>query len=79
MDRISQSKERLAQRLTTLGQALVAHQVEAYLVSSSDAHLNEYVSAYQRRRAAISGFTGSAGDVLICPSQSHLMAAKAPC
>ncbi len=72
LDRISQSKERLAQRLTALGQALVAHQVEAYLVSSSDAHLNEYVSAYQRRRAAISGFTGSAGDVLICPSQSHL-------
>jgi Xaa-Pro aminopeptidase len=41
-------------------------------VPSSDAHLNEYVPTYQRRRAAISGFTGSAGDALLCPEGSHL-------
>ncbi len=39
--------------------------VEFYLVPSSDAHQNEYVPACWQRRAFISGFTGSAGEVLI--------------
>jgi Xaa-Pro aminopeptidase len=69
---MSEDKERIAQRLTALLQHLASAQVDAYLVPSSDAHLNEYVPAYQRRRAAISGFHGSAGDVLICPEQSHI-------
>lgn len=69
---MSEHTERLARRLTALLQELAAAHVDAYLVPSSDTHLNEYVSAYQRRRAAISGFTGSAGDVLICPDMSHL-------
>ncbi len=59
-------------RLAALFQRLAEHQVDAYLVPSSDAHLNEYVPIYQRRRAAITGFTGSAGDTLLCPEGSHL-------
>src|SRR5438128_12659539 len=59
-------------RLAALFQRLAEHQVDAYLVPSSDAHLNEYVPIYQRRRAAITGFTGSAGDALLCPECSHL-------
>ena len=39
---------------------------------SADAHLNEYGPIYQRRRAAITGFTGSAGNALLCPEGSHL-------
>lgn len=62
----------LAQRLSAVIQQMADAKVDAYLVPSSDAHLNEYVPAYQRRRAAISGFAGSAGDVLICPTQSHI-------
>ena len=62
----------LAQRLSAVIQQMADAKVDAYLVPSSDAHLNEYLPAYQRRRAAISGFTGSAGDVLLCPSQSHI-------
>lgn len=69
---MSETHTRVAQRLTALFQHLAAAQVDAYLVPSSDAHLNEYVPAYQRRRAAISGFTGSAGDALISPKGSHL-------
>lgn len=69
---MSEDKERIAQRLTALLQHLAAEPIDAYLVPSSDAHLNEYALAYQRRRAAISGFHGSAGDVLIYPEQSHL-------
>ncbi len=58
--------------LDAICQLLSDHHVDAYLVPSSDAHLNEYLPAYQRRRQMISGFSGSAGDVLITPEQSHL-------
>src|SRR4030095_3602747 len=66
------TQHRLATRLTALFERLAESQVDAYLVLSSDAHLNEYVPIYQRRRAAITGFTGSAGDALLCPEGRHL-------
>jgi Xaa-Pro aminopeptidase len=69
---LSPTKTPIASRLAALCQRLTEPQVDAYLVLSSDTHLNEYVPAYQRRRAAISGFTGSAGDALIYPGGSHL-------
>ncbi|HJY81224.1 MAG TPA: M24 family metallopeptidase [Candidatus Binatia bacterium] len=69
---LSHANTQIATRLAALYPRLVEAQVDAYLVPSSDTHLNEYVPAYQRRRAVISGFTGSAGDALICPGGSHL-------
>ncbi len=72
MATFSQATTQIASRLAALYRCLAEAQVDAYLVPSSDTHLNEYVPAYQRRRAAISGFTGSAGDALICPGGSHL-------
>ena len=69
---MSDTQHRLATRLAALFQRLAEFQVDAYLVPSSDAHLNEYVPIYQRRRAAITGFTGSAADALLCPEGSHL-------
>jgi Xaa-Pro aminopeptidase len=69
---MTHANDHVTSRLDALCQLLTEHHVDAYLVSSSDAHLNEYAPAYQRRRAAISGFSGSAGDVLVCPTQSHL-------
>src|ERR1043165_6571842 len=39
--------------------------VHAYLIPSSDPHQSEYVPACWQRRPWISGFTGSAGDVLV--------------
>jgi len=65
-------QERIADRLSRLYQLLEREQIDAYLVLSSDAHLNEYVPAYTRRRTAITGFGGSAGDALICPDGNHL-------
>src|SRR5215510_9745856 len=69
---MSDTQHRLATRLTAFFQRLAEHQVDAYLVLSSDAHLNEYGPIYQRRRAAITDFTGSAGNALLCPEGSHL-------
>jgi len=69
---MSEEQHRLATRLTALFERLAAAQVDAYLVLSADAHLNEYVPIYQRRRDAITGFTGSAGDALLSPEGSHV-------
>jgi Xaa-Pro aminopeptidase len=69
---VSLSKDHVARRVAALCQRLTEAQVDAYVVPSADAHLNEYVPAYQQRRAAITGFTGSAGDALLTPAGSHL-------
>ena len=74
MDTVSVTNERIAQRITALCQRLEQEQVDVYLVPSADSHLNEYVSFHQQRRAAISNFTGSAGDALISPQGSHVFA-----
>ena len=74
LDTVSVTNERIAQRITALCQRLEQEHVDVYLVPSADSHLNEYVSVHQQRRAAISNFTGSAGDALISPQGSHVFA-----
>ena len=69
---MADTKQALSNRLSNLHRRMAEAQIDAYLVTSSDAHLNEYVPEYTRRRTAITGFRGSAGDVLICPDKSHL-------
>jgi len=59
-------------RLAALRKLMKKHKIEAYLVPSTDAHQSEYVPALWQRRPWISGFTGSAGDVLILETQAGL-------
>ncbi len=46
--------------------------VDAYYVPSTDPHQNEYVPACWQRRQWLSGFTGSAGDMLITRTMAGL-------
>lgn len=46
--------------------------VDIYLVPSIDAHNSEYVPACWQRRPWISGFDGSAGEVMITLNQAYL-------
>jgi Xaa-Pro aminopeptidase len=69
---MARTKDNISPRLAALFRRVAEDRVDAYLVPSSDAHLNEYVPAYLRRRAAISGFTGSTGEALLCPEGSHV-------
>jgi Xaa-Pro aminopeptidase len=62
----------IAQRLTDLRRLMGEHGLDCYLVFSADEHQNEYAPPYKRRREAISGFTGSAGDVAVCLDEAHL-------
>ncbi len=59
-------------RIAQLRSLMRAEGVQAYLVPSSDAHNNEYLPSAWKRRQFISGFTGSAGDVVIGMQESGL-------
>ena len=59
-------------RLNALREHMAAHRLDVYLVPSSDEHLNEFLPDYKLRRQALSGFTGSAGDMAITREAAHL-------
>lgn len=46
--------------------------LDVYLVPSADEHQNEYLPPSKRRREAITGFTGSAGDAAVVLAEAHL-------
>lgn len=53
------------EKLTALRTQMKKHGLSAYYVPSVDPHLSEYVPACWQRRGWLSGFTGSAGDLLV--------------
>jgi len=53
------------EKLSSLREGMKAAGVYAYIVPSEDPHMSEYAPAHQGRREFISGFTGSAGTVLV--------------
>lgn len=55
----------IPQRLDALRRQMQSHGISAYIIPSSDAHLSEYTPEYWQGRTWISGFTGSAGTMLI--------------
>jgi Xaa-Pro aminopeptidase len=59
-------------RLTALRRLMAKNGVQAYLVPSSDPHQSEYVPEFWQRRKFLSGFTGSAGDVVITRAKAGL-------
>lgn len=56
-------------RIEALRTEMQKHKIDAYVIPSSDAHQSEYVNAHWKSREWISGFTGSAGLVII--TQNH--------
>lgn len=57
------------QRIQALRTAMRSANIDAYIVPSSDPHQSEYVADHWNARSWISGFTGSAGNVVI--TQNH--------
>ena len=58
--------------LTNLQDLLKTNNYDAYIIPSSDFHGSEYLSAYFKARAHFSGFTGSAGTLLVMQKQAYL-------
>lgn len=62
----------IAKRLVLLRQQMQHYQLDYYLIPGTDRHQNEYVPDCWQRRAFISGFTGSYGDVIISKDHGYL-------
>lgn len=59
-------------RIESLRSLMKERSIDAFIIPSSDNHGSEYVSDYFRVRQWISGFTGSAGTVVITEKEAHL-------
>ena len=59
-------------RLERLRQQMKEAGVTVYVVPSSDCHQSEYVCAHYRVREYLSGFTGSAGTLVVTMEEAGL-------
>lgn len=60
------------QRINAVRTEMLKNGLAAYIIPSSDAHQSEYVNAHWKSREWISGFTGSAGLVIITKNHAGL-------
>ncbi|MCK9547144.1 MAG: aminopeptidase P family protein [Sphaerochaeta sp.] len=60
------------ERVALLRSQLAQHNLDAWIINGTDSHQSEYVAARWKSRAWISGFTGSAGSVLITATEALL-------
>ena len=61
-------------RLAKLRAAMENLGIDAVIIPTADPHLSEYVLAHWSLRAALSGFTGSAGMLLVSAEDAALIA-----
>ena len=60
------------ERIQRLRQAMTSREIDALIIPSSDPHQSEYVCDHWKSRAYFSGFTGSAGYLIITKDQAAL-------
>ena len=60
------------ERIQALRENMKKHQIDVYMIPSSDFHESEYVGDYFKVREFISGFTGSAGTVVVTMDEAGL-------
>ena len=63
---------KIPDRLTALRALMKEHGVDAYLVLTDDFHASEYVGEHFKCRAYMTGFTGSAGTLLVTHDMAGL-------
>lgn len=59
-------------RLEKLRKLMSDRNIDAYIIPTSDPHQSEYISDYYKTREFISGFTGSAGTVVVTMNKAGL-------
>lgn len=62
----------IKERLSRLRAYMKKHEMEAFIIPSSDAHISEYTAEHWQTRSWISGFTGSAGTVVVTNDKAGL-------
>ncbi|MCL4130329.1 UNVERIFIED_CONTAM: hypothetical protein GTU68_038789 [Idotea baltica] len=59
-------------KLAGLRELLAHHNLDAYFIPNTDPHQSEYIAPYWKTLAWISGFTGSAGNIIVSPEFAGL-------
>ncbi|OAV46310.1 hypothetical protein A3850_018675 [Lewinella sp. 4G2] len=62
----------VTEKLAALRRAMLEHQIDAYVVPSTDPHQSEYPAPRWAGREWLSGFTGSAGTLVVTLHESKL-------
>ena len=62
----------IPERLMALRRVMAQKKIDAVLIPTSDFHASEYVGAYFQTREYFSGFTGSAGTVVVLMEEAGL-------
>ena len=62
----------IPERIAALREAMKQHKIDAYIIPTSDPHMSEYPADCWKYREWISGFTGSAGTVIITADKAGL-------
>lgn len=66
-------KSDIDERLKKARKVISAHGLDALIVPTADPHMSEYVAEHYGLRKYLSGFTGSAGTLVIAPSRAALI------
>lgn len=69
---LTESGDSMKQEIMLLKQEMSRQKIDMYLVPTGDEHQSEYIGAYYKFRAYLSGFTGSAGTLLVTNEESLL-------
>ena len=62
----------VSKRLQVLRTLMLQHGMDAYLVPTSDFHASEYIAEHFQTRRFLSGFTGSAGTLVVLNCEAGL-------
>ena len=62
----------ITMRIELLRGEMMKNDIDYYLILSSDYHDSEYVDGYFKAREYMSGFTGSAGSIVISLTEAAL-------
>jgi Xaa-Pro aminopeptidase len=65
-------KEHIKERISALRAKMKIARIDAYIIYGTDPHLSEYLPSHWQTRPYISGFTGSAGMVIISSDKAAL-------
>ena len=65
-------KQNITDRVASLRALLMEKGLSAFIIPSTDPHLSEYVASHWKSREWISGFTGSAGTVVVTLDKAGL-------
>ena len=60
------------ERVSKLRERMEEHRISVYIIPTNDFHGSEYVGGYFKAREYVSGFTGSAGTLVITKEEAGL-------